>query len=124
MSRHPRPDPALDQFRQGIAGLFDEDTLVGHVATVVEPFWGLGAPVRIQERVWLLVTWIDGRREQLLEDYPPWTSVTELREGHFVWPDPRGDIDFTTRWLTGAEQQQAWQRWGITSDPSTYMAPP
>lgn len=123
MSRHPRPDPALDQFRQGIATLIDQDTVVGHVATLVEPFWSPSHPFRMQERVWLLVTWIDGRQEQLLEDYPPWTSVTELREGHFVWPD-HNDVDLTARWLIGAEQQQAWQRWGIINHPSTYMAPP
>lgn len=124
MSRHLRPDPVLDQFRQGVAALVDQDTVVGHVATLVESFWSPSHPFRMQERVWLRVTWIDGRREELLEDYPPWTSVADLREGHFVWPDLHGDIDFKTRWLTGADQQQAWRQWGITNDLSTYMAPP
>jgi hypothetical protein len=44
-SRH---DQTLDRFRQGIAELHTDEAVIGHVATEVEGFLGLGGR---QERV-------------------------------------------------------------------------
>ena len=78
-------------------------------------------PFHRDERVWLLVTWVDGRRERIEEDYQPWISVAELREGHFVWQSPGGEVDFEAEWLSGAERDRAWESYGIHDDVGAYM---
>jgi len=118
VARRWSADPALDVFREGIAALFLNGVLAGHVATIVEPMW---APFRRQERVWLLVTWANGRRDRIGEDYEPWTYVRELRDDHLVWPSDEGEVDFEARWLEGQERETAWHRFGITDDPGAYM---
>lgn len=112
------PDPALDGFREGVASLWHEDELAGHVATVVEAMW---APFRRQAQVWILVTWADGRREPIYEDYEPWTSVAELEMGHLLLSTPQGDIDFDARWLEGKSREAAWARFGIHDQVGAYM---
>lgn len=37
--------------------------------------------------MWLVVVYADGTRERSREDYPPWTYVTEMPDGYFVWED-------------------------------------
>ena len=119
MPRKWPTDPALGAFREGIATLFLNGVLAGHVATVVEPMW---APFRRQERVWLMVTWADGSRGGITEDYEEWTSVQELREGHLSWPcDEVGSVDYEARWLDGPERDAAWRRFGIIDDSGAYM---
>jgi len=103
--------------------LIDHGEAVGYVATVVEPMWSPSHPFRQQEQVWLLVSWIDGSRERIFEDYPPWTAVEELRHGHFVWESPDGEIDLEASWLTGEERDHAWARYGILHDVSAYLTP-
>jgi hypothetical protein len=117
-SRDRPGDPGLDEFREGVAVLRDGDAVVGYVASIVEPMW---ASFRRQERVWLLVTWVDGRRERIQEDYEPWTSVSELRDGHFVWETATGEIDFAATWLDGEERAHAWAAVGIHEDVGSYM---
>ena len=51
---------------------------MGHVATIVDSFRGL--LLVKPTRVWLLVTWLDGTRQGIEEDYQPWTSVAELSD--------------------------------------------
>lgn len=117
MSPKWSPDPALDAFRQGVASLRYRGELAGHVATSVEPIW---APFRRQERVWLLVTWPDGRRE-IDEDYKPWTVVDQLRHGQLTWTTARGDLEFEAEWLGGVAREEAWQRFGILQAVEYYM---
>ena len=112
-------DPALDDFREGIAVLRQDGVVVGYVATIVESMW---APFRRQERVWLLVTWADGRRERIDEDYEPWIAVKELREGHFRWDSHQGEVDYTAEWLRGDERDRLWQAYGIHDDVGAYMS--
>lgn len=73
--------PDLDEFREGVWLLQRDGQTVGHAATIVETMW---APFHRQECVWVLVTWIDGHRERVMEDYAPFISVQELRDGHLV----------------------------------------
>lgn len=113
----------LNAFRNGIAALSDHGNLVGYVATVVEPMWSPFFPFRRQEQVWLLVSWIDGSRERIFEDYAPWTAVEELSQGHLLWESPHGESDLEARWLSGEEREQAWRRFGIVDDVSAYLAP-
>jgi hypothetical protein len=42
-----------------------------------------------QPWVWLVVVWDDGVKERAVEDYPPWTYVTEMRAGYFDWEGHR-----------------------------------
>jgi hypothetical protein len=62
----------LDPFREGVWALRRHEMVLGHVATVVEPVW---MPFRRTERVWLLVTWLDGVTERIEEDYEPWRAM-------------------------------------------------
>lgn len=111
------PDPALDAFRQGVASLRYRGELAGHVATSVEPIW---APFRRQERVWLLVTWPDGR-QAINEDYEPWTVVDQLRHGQLTLTTAGGDLEFEAEWLSGVAREEAWQRFGILQAVESYM---
>jgi hypothetical protein len=124
ISRNSAGSRNLDQFRGGLAVLRDRGEVVGYVATVVEPMWPPFRPLRRQERVWLLVSWTDGSRERIFEDYLPWTSVAELREGHLSWDSPDGEVDLQASWLAGKDREQAWPRYGILDDISAYLAPP
>ena len=67
------------------------------------------------------MTWADGRRERVYEDYQPWTSVAELLTGHFVWERGTTKAVFTTEWLTGSERADAWQEYGILDEVGAYM---
>jgi hypothetical protein len=79
------------------------------------------APFRWQERVWLLVTWADGSRERIVEDYEPWSSVSELRNGHLVWETAVGEVDYAAEWLEGEERARAWAAVGIREGVASYM---
>ena len=74
-----------------------------------------------QEQVWILVTWADGRREPIYEDYEPWSSVAELKMGHLLVSTTQGDIDFEVRWLEGKAREAAWARFGILDKVEAYM---
>jgi hypothetical protein len=114
------PDPALDDFRQGVAALFQGGVCVAHVATLVE---AMRTPFRRKERVWLLLTHLDGSRERIKEDYPPWTYVSELQQGRLVWEagGPDGTTVYDASWLEGDAREPAWELWGIKSDVSSYL---
>jgi hypothetical protein len=60
-SKHVQVD-SLEPLRDGVAELRQNDADVGHLATQVERFWGLGGR---EERVWLLITWSDRRRDRI-----------------------------------------------------------
>jgi hypothetical protein len=82
------------------------------------------APFRRQEQVWLLVTWINGRRERIEEDYEPWTYVADLLDGHFKWESGTNEVVFHAEWLSGPDRDDAWEKYGILEAVGAYMAPP
>jgi hypothetical protein len=113
-------DPTLDAFRDAVASLHDDDVHVGYLATKVESMRG-GLLLRRQERVWLLLTRLDGGHHPIQEDYAPWTYVSELREGRINWASTDGHAEYKVRWLTGDQRLQAWGRYGIVEDVGAYM---
>ena len=122
MPRRNRPDSSLDLFRLGVASLALDGDVRGHLASTVETFWGLGRPFRLQERVWLLLTWSSGARERIIEDHPPWTTVGEVKRGEFVWHSPQGEpVNYSVKWLRGTHRDQAWEKYGINDDVGAYM---
>ena len=123
MFRKVLRDPELDPFRDGVAALRDDDGhVVGYLATVVGHFWTPFQPLTRQECVWWLVTWTDGRRNRIEEDYPPWTLVDEVREGYAeLEVSPQEDRRFSIEWLEGDARAEAWQRYGILDDVGAYM---
>jgi hypothetical protein len=121
--RHER-DPALDPFREGVATLRTEDGQVaGYLAAIVDEFWSPGRPLTWQERVWWLVTWSDGRRDRIEEDYPPWIIVDEVRRGRVELETTPGAVasTFIPEWLEGEDRADAWRRYGIRGAVEDYM---
>lgn len=74
---------------------------VGHVATILRTFWSPFSPFRMQWWVWYIVVWSDGAREPSTEDYPPFSTVNEMKTGYMEIlshdPSRRGHYDFA--WL-------------------------
>lgn len=101
--------------------LTNDGEVVGHLASIVETFWGLGRPLGLQERVWILITWSDGRRERIEEDYPPWTSVTEIRDGWVSWKTDGSEGHYEVIWLDEPERSRLWPEVGIVGDVGAYM---
>jgi hypothetical protein len=109
MLKAPLPDETLDPFRGGVAVLRRNGEVAGHVATKVMTFW---APFSLSRRrqwwVWYLVVWADGDRELPDEDYPPWTTVREMRSGTFTWDqDDAHRGCYTVEWLPEEARQEA-----------------
>ena len=90
-------DPGLDAFDRGCLVLRRDGETVGHVATTLGTFWSPGRARTVQQWVWLVVVWADGKKERAVEDYPPWTYVREIWDGKFIWPYP-GLAAASTRW--------------------------
>jgi hypothetical protein len=65
--------------------------------------------------VWLLLTWADGSRDRIEEDYAPRSLV-----GHLVWKTSAGARDFTAEWLHGEDAHWSgpplafWVTWPVT----------
>lgn len=112
------PDVSLNEFRRGVAVLRADAEVVGHLATIVEPFRGPGGR---RERVWLLVTWVDGRRDRIEEDYPPWTSVAEICRGFLTWTIDDRETKLEVAWLEGDSADEAWERYGIHDEVGHYL---
>ena len=112
------PDVSLNEFRRGVAVLRADAEVVGHLATIVEPFRGPGGR---RERVWLLVTWVDGRRDRIEEDYPAWTSVAEICRGFLTWTIDDRDTKLEVAWLEGDSADEAWERYGIHDEVGHYL---
>lgn len=113
--------PDLDLFRDAVASVHLDGSHVGYLATKVEAMRS-GLLLRRGERVWLLLTRLDGTLD-IQEDYPPWTYVLELRDGHVNWSWTQGgpDADYEVRWLSGSEREEAWTQYGIVRDVGVYM---
>ncbi|HEX2895623.1 MAG TPA: hypothetical protein VHO29_16595 [Marmoricola sp.] len=101
-------------FDRGVFELSDSRDVVGHVATLVERVW---SPFRRHHQVWLLITWADGRRERVFEDYQPWTAVSELRSGALSWEG----LELAVRQLDADERTTAWDLYGITDAIGAYL---
>ena len=104
-------DTSLNVFRDGVAQLRQAGEARGHVATSVEHFWSFGRPLTMQERVFLKITWADGRPVEVMEDYPTWkndkevwTVVDELRSGVLV--PTTHDAEYTITWLEGTSTRK------------------
>lgn len=114
----------LDQFREAVGSLYLGGSHVGYLATTVEQMRA-GVLLRRQPRVWLLLTRLDGTLD-IQEDYAPWVSVSELREGHINWSpnwSAHGDdVDYEVRWLTGEARHSAWLLYGLVEDVGKYIA--
>jgi hypothetical protein len=109
----------LGAYRDAIASVHLRGSHVGYLATVVEPMRA-GLRLRRQERVWLLLTLLDGTVD-MQEDYAPWTYVRDLGDGHINWSSFEADVDYEVRWLAGDERSRAWLRYGILGDVGTYI---
>ena len=118
MLKSPKPDPALDPFRNGVAVLRRDGQVAGHVATTVGTFWGpFSLTLRLQWWVWYIVVWANGDRERSQEDYPPWIVVTEMQAGTFTWEE--NDIhrgQYTVEWLRESEREGALADLGIAQE--------
>ncbi|SDD65254.1 hypothetical protein SAMN04489747_1444 [Auraticoccus monumenti] len=100
-----------------------DGAVVGHLAAIVEHFWSPFSPLTWQECVWLLVTWTDGEGEPIIEDYPPWTAVDEVRMGQIEVERMSTGISgtFSVEWLEGSERDAAWTRCGIKEPAGYYL---
>jgi hypothetical protein len=118
MLRPRKPDAALDPFRGGVAVLWGDGQVAGHVATSVSTFW---APLSFSRRrqwwVWFIVFWADGHREPSDEDYPPWTVVRDMQSGTFSCEQEDAyHGGYTVEWLPEKERQAMLSRLGIGPD--------
>jgi hypothetical protein len=111
--------PDIERFRDGLAMLRRDGQTVGHVATSLGHFRTPFRPRKPQAWVWLVVVWADGTKERAVEDYPPWTYVTELGQGYFDWEGGRDrerggryDVEWVRPELAGTERE----RLGIRSE--------
>jgi hypothetical protein len=113
---------ALDKYRDAVASLHLNGMHVGYLATKVEHVRA-GFLLRRQERVWFLLTRLDGSRDRdaIQEEYLPWTYISELEDDHINWAAPEGGVNYQVHWLTGDEQRDAWDRYGIVEAVGAYM---
>ena len=106
-----RKDPSLDMLRDAAAHLVSNAERVGSFVTWVSPFWGLGRPFGLQERVWMSIEWADGQRDEEIEDYPPWAAfVDEVRAGTLAWTDPPHGGHYEVEWINGQEKRALLER--------------
>ncbi|MFJ6652811.1 hypothetical protein ACIQLJ_08460 [Microbacterium sp. NPDC091313] len=111
----PVPDPTLDPFDGGVGELSRAGAFAGNVATTLSWFWSPFSPLRKQWWVWYIIVWADGTRESSTEDYPPFLTVSEMKDGYLEVSSNQGDragmYDF--RWLPAEEAAEALLRLGI-----------
>lgn len=89
-------DPNLAAFDDGVAELFREGCLQGHLHTRREPFWSPGFGNSTRWSVYLRIVWLDGSRSSLQEDYGPrWGTVVEVEAGQLEFDGSVYDV----RWL-------------------------
>lgn len=105
----------MEAFDHGCLVLCREGEVAGHVATILSWFWSPSRPLTMQQWVWYIVVWADGERERSAEDYPPWITVTDIRNGVFVVEDdgPRSG-EYLAEWLPEPEAKAQWERLGLT----------
>ncbi len=110
--RQPKPDPALTPFYNGVAELKQNGKVVGHIATSVSKFWSPFRPFSLNWWVWSVIVWADGRKEQAIEDYSPWSYVKDMKNGKLEWNDTNYDI----QWLTPDRAKSKYKELNIQPD--------
>lgn len=113
----PKSDPSLDLFRDGLAILSVDGEFAGHIATEVGKFWGFSRLCGLQWDVRMVVVWADGTKTNLVEDYPPWSYVTEMKAGYLDWingPVTARHQRYDVRFLPSDEARASRDRLGIT----------
>lgn len=114
-------DPKLDPFRDAVWQLSSPGGLTGWVTTSVMPMRSLPFFWVKFESMWNQVHWIDGKHEDVEEDYSPdWFTVEELLSGHFTTVDSRFNRDgtFDAVAVTGPERDRLWAELGHGVEPS------
>ncbi len=81
-----------------------DGVLTGYLTSSVSPFWGLGRPFRLQERVWMTIEWTDGQRDEEIEDYEPWAFLKRLQTGWLDWDDEPHAGRHKVEWVNGDER--------------------
>ncbi len=64
--------------------------------------------------VWYIIIWSDGTRERSTEDYPPWSAVTEMRNGYLDVQGSNRDGRYDFSWLDADEAAAERKRLDIT----------
>lgn len=101
--REPLPDAEIERFRDGMVALSRNGEHAGYVATSLGTFTTLFSRQK-QWWVWFVVVFDDGTRHNLIEDYPPWTYVREMLDGHFDWEQSTADEGpYDVEWLSPDE---------------------
>lgn len=111
----PDPDTSLDPFVDGLGVLSRDGFIAGHVATVRTEFHTLFSR-KMQWWIWSLVIWSDGTRERPEEDYPPWTSVTAMKNGYLdvLSQSAARAGRYNVEWLSPDEARAGWAKLGIS----------
>lgn len=78
----PQPEPDLTPFDGGLAVLRRDGVVLGHIACEVSGFVTPFAPRTRKPWVWFAIVWESGEKDSKIEDYPPWTYVTEMLDGY------------------------------------------
>lgn len=108
--------PEWELFRDGLAALCRDGQIVGHVATSLGHVRTPLAPRTPRPWVWLVVVWSDGTKEPSVEDYAPWTYVTEMRDGYVEWlssDDRSRDGRYDIHWIPAEGAAAERERLGI-----------
>ena len=113
-------DPHLDPFRDAVWQLSLNGETKGWVTTSVTPMRSLPFFWFKLECMWNQVHWVDGKHEDVDEDYSPWVAVEELLAGRFTTFDSRFDRDgtFDATRLTGPECDRLWAQLGHGVEPN------
>jgi hypothetical protein len=114
--KRPEPDPTLDPFDDGLAVLYRDGAVAGHIATSLGTFWSPFQPFSRHWWVWAVVVWNDGTKERSEEDYAPWTFVADMTSGTYEWAgptdDPRTGI-YSIEWVPEEEARHVRDQLGI-----------
>lgn len=58
----------------------------------------------------MTIEWVDGQRDEEVEDYEPWTLVNELRRGSLDWDEGPHAGHYTVDWVGGDDRTALVQR--------------
>ena len=118
-AHEPHREPDMEPFRDGLALLSRDGQTLGYVATSLGYFRTPLSPRTPQAWVWFVVVWADGTKERAVEDYPPWTYVTEMGQGYFDWEGGRNRDRagrYEIQWVDAELAATERERLGIRSE--------
>ena len=110
--RQPKSEPDLTPFFDGVAEIKLNGQVVGHIATSVSKFWSPFNPLSLNWWVWSAIVWADGKKEQGLEDYSPWSYVADMKNGKLNWQDTTYDI----QWLSSSQAKDKYKQLKLTPE--------